>query len=345
MFTRKDPTMLHLKFLESGSGQQETAKFRIPIMLNSTLASSSVIMTSGPSSTTPDTYTSYVFKTTSPELNVLWVKVFHLSVAGCLTLHTRSILAPTRAAPTSEYHILGLLAVRQTTYDIMHQEPFHLAIRFMTDLDLKQIGWKRNPATFSNLWKAKSEIQLAKQPLMEQMQFTPPSYFSNPTTIAMVQRRPIPISDPSLVPLHYPQIRTRFPPENNDQPALFFPDTAHPLAVTRNHCEISVDDFLAQLSPPPGVSKIDAFLRLFNVPRTVVENKAITHNLLSTVLEKFALWNQQTNGLCNFRHVRSNKEPFIVTIPKQWEYIVTHAALNNENKKHQFPAIEDHDWA
>ncbi len=176
------------------------------------------------------------------------------------------------------------------------------------------------------------------------MQFTPPAYFSNPTTIALPAKKSIPVTNPALVPIHYPQIRLNIPPETVSTPPLFFPQTTHPLTVMKSNCEITVDQFLEQQTPPPGVDKTDAFLKLFNVPREVVQNMAITHNHLAPFLQKYALWNPRTNGLCNFRHVRSFKEPFIYTIPKSWTYIVTHAALNNENKKHQFPALEDHEW-
>jgi hypothetical protein len=96
-------------------------KFDIPTIISKTLALPSIVLSSRPSSSCTDTYTSYVLKTAAPDLNAMSVKVFHLSVVGCLNLHTRSVYTPMRPALSTEFHILGLLAARHTTYDIFYQ--------------------------------------------------------------------------------------------------------------------------------------------------------------------------------------------------------------------------------
>jgi hypothetical protein len=343
---RRESTLsASVTFMVSSTGQQEYLTFNIPLLISRTLASSSVVLTSGPSSSCPDTYTSYIVKTTAPDLNLVWIKVFHLSVLGCFALHARSLYTPMRPASTSEFHILGLSAARTTTYQIMHQEPSYLGIRFLHQHELQAIGWQKNPKVFTNLWKPNTTVFLATTPLMEQMQFAQPSYFPKPNVVCIASRKVITVTDPSLVPLHYPPTSNPVPPAFCPIPALFFGQVLKPLVVHRREINTTVAQLLAHLVPPPGVTRKDYFLQMFNVPPYTLENEAIIKLDLFTFLSKYAMSDTNSNGLCNFRHINSFKEPYTFTIPRTWVYLNQHPALKDEASRTQHPSTEEHDWA
>jgi hypothetical protein len=346
IFKRKLTHRATLKFIVSSTGQQEILKFELPLHIPRTLASSSVVMTHGPSSSCPDTLTSYILKSTSPDLNLAWIKVFHLSVLGCFSLHAKALYVPMRPASTSEIHILGLSAARHTTYQIMHQEPTHLGIKFLQKHELQAIGWKKNPDFFTNLWKPNTSVFIAPTPLLEQMQFTQPSFFPAPNTLCLVQRQVIPISDPSLVPLHYPTTKCHDPPVLAPAPQLFFNPTKLSPTVNRlKDITYPVAQILEKIKPPSGLTRKEFFLTLFNVPADTLENEALTQHDLLTFLDKFARGDSDTNGYCAFRHIQHSQEPFHYTVPRSWLYLTKHDTIKSESKRHQFPAQEAHDWA
>jgi hypothetical protein len=107
---------------------------------------------------------------------------------------------------------------------------------------------------------------------------------------------------------------------------------------------ITAEQVLHFLVPPPGISKIDFFLTIFNVPRFAVENEAILKRTIHSFLDTYAL-KEGTNGLCNFRHLWSRNEPFQFTIPANWNYITQHPTLQLEYQRHQYATVENHDWS
>jgi hypothetical protein len=179
---------------------------------------------------------------------------------------------------------------------------------------------------------------------MEQMQFTPPAFFPKVNVVCLPQRKVIPISDPSLVPLHYPPATTPIPPQLAQAPALFFPPALKPMVINRAMTSVTAEQVLQFLVPPPGISKIDYFLTIFNVPRFAVENEAIIKRSIHSFLDAYAL-KEGTNGLCNFRHLWSRNEPFQFTIPANWSYITQHPTLQLEYQRHQYATVENHDWS
>ena len=344
ILSRKEALKMQLKFMVSNAGQQESIKFQIPPVLAKSLPASPLVITSGPSSSCPDTYTSYIVRSTSPELNLMWIKVFHLSVQGCFTLHTRSVYSPPRPAPTAEIHILGLSAARHTTYPIVHQDPDYIGIKLLAHNDLQAVGWKRNPKKIHSPWRQNPSIFLPKTPLMEQMQHAPPSFFCDINVMSLTTKKVIPISDHSLVPLHYPQPVTHIPPKSAPIQPLFFSLHLPPI-VTRKSTAFTVGQLINHLMPPPDLTKKEYFLTMYNVPKFTVLDEAILQHNLHDFLNMYAYRDNDTNGLCNFRHVRSLKEPFIFTIPQDWAYLTEQGIIKTESQRNQFPATEDHDWA
>ena len=344
IFKRKFSNTGTVKFMVSSAGEQELLKFPLPLNLTRTLASSSIVMTHGPSSSCPDTYTSYLLKTTSPEINITWIKVFHLSVLGCFTLHTRSLYVPPRPACTSELHILGLTAARQTSYDIVHHSPMHIGIKFLQEEELLQIGWKRNPPQFTVVWTPNEKVFIAPTPLMEQMQFTKPSYFPKPSTMCHSKQEIIPISDPAMVPLHYPPTTEYIPPCHAMEPKVYFEFGRVPPGLHRMKDMITpVKELIENLTPPLGFSKDQFFLSMFNVPISSLHSDDLDKITLLEFLDKYATNTPGINPYCRFRHFKPSKEPYHYSIPRSWMYITDHPDLQAEAQRNQFPTTERHD--
>ena len=345
-FKRKFSARATLKFIASSTGQQENLKFNLPLLIPRTMVSSSIVMTHGPSSSCPDTITSYILKTTAPELNLVWIKVIHLSVIGCYSLHVRSLITLARPSPTSEIHILGLSAARHTSYTIMHQSPSHIGIKFLQEHELQAIGWKKNPMSLNNLWKPNTSVFIAPTPILQQMQFTRPSFFATPNTICIAPKEIIPVTDPSLVPLHYPSLKTHEPTFLAPAPQLYFTTTKLSPAVHRlRDIPGEVSKIIKKLKPPPGLTKKEFFLTMFNVPADSLDDPGMTHNDLSTFLERYSRHGLELNRYCRFRNIKTYKEPYHYGVPRSWLYLTEHDFIKAESKRSQFPAREEHDWS
>ena len=341
-FRRSSLNQAKLKFIISTHSQQESATFLLPLLMPASMTSSPVVITSGPSNNLPDTYTSYVIKATSPGLNLLWIKVMHMSVLGCFTLHTRSVYMPPRPAFNSEIHILGLPAKRTTPYSIFHWPQKSTTMSFLDDKDLEMINYKLYPNQQTlKLWVPNHKILQAQDPLLMQTQFTTPAHFNGFFKITLHQNPIIAATYPHLVPNYYPAPRTPKPPTDEIR-SLVFQDT-EPMLIRRKPKDISTRQVLHNIRPIEGQTQKQTFLKLYDV---LIDSLDHSENLdlpLSTFLCRFR--SIENNGICEFKQLHSTHEPYTNYIPRTWRYVSSHPAILSELERTDFPAQEDHDWA
>ncbi len=340
---RKSPMSVDLEFTASTEHQQEYFALNIPLLMTHTVTSSSVILTSGPANNFPDTYTSYVIKAADPQLNLLWIKVFQMSVSGCATLHTHSIYSPPRPAAASEIHILGISGIRTAPYSITQVPLEHNMMKFLSYTDLTQLGYKhqQTPNEIKNKFKINKEILTTAPPALIHVQSTPQGFFKDNQRISVSTPLVIPVTVPHLVPIHYPAPKVLSSSIKLAPPTLLFSGTENTLTVRRQNRHTSLEKCLSNLVVPTGETPESIFYKLFNVSIGSLElyNKEIS---LQHFLDK-QLRNHH-NGSSTFNTLKSFQEPYRVHFPRSWIYLVAHPTLKLEAQGTNFPATEDHDW-
>jgi len=339
---RNKPRKIDLSFTASTEGEQRMFLMEVPLSFGRTSAVTPVVLTSGPSNNMPDTYTSYLVRSVTPHVNLLWIKVFQMSVMGCRLLHLQSIYNPPRPARSSEYHLLALNGHRITTYEKHHLPVDHHLIQKCTPEDLEAMKYDIMQSKTTTSLYYNPQIVLCRNPLMQQQQFQEPSYYLNVTDMCIPKKSIIPISVVNMVPIYYPVDVFRMPPlKKPNEVSKFFSQSLTP-GVVRKDKLISARMYISRITPLPNFNIVETFLRYHPVNPKAFEDLTNLDLPIETFLHRFR--HTYGNDVCQYKQLKSQHEPFDVSIPKSWRYIADHPFIEDDAERHEYPATEDHDW-